>query len=448
MGYVGDDSFTYTINDGRGGTNTGTVSVVINPSGVPDPATVATPVDPTVVTSFGSATAFLYSGPNPVQSRVAPGTIGALQACVLRGKVLKRDGTALAAVMITVLDHPEFGLTLTRADGMFDLAVNGGGKLTVKYDKLGFCPVERHVDAPWQDFAAVSDVMLVPMDPLVTPVSVGADAPMQVAEGTRQSDASGDRHATLIFAPGTTASLVMRDGSMQPASALHVRATEFTVGPNGLAAMPAELPPTSAYTYCVDLSADEEVAAGANGVQFNQTVYLYVENFLHFPVGGIVPQGDYDHAKGIWVPAENGRVVKVVSITNGAADLDTDGDGVADDGAASGVTDAERTQLAALYVAGETLWRVPVIHFSPHDCNWPPGLPGDAVPPAEPPPIHGGSDDPCNTPGSIIDIQNQILGEELNIVGASARLHYSSGRVPAASISFPFRSAAGRCRRV
>ena len=44
-----------------------------------------------------------------------------------------------------VLNHPEFGQTLSRADGIFDLAVNGGGLLTVDYQKAGYLKVQRQV---------------------------------------------------------------------------------------------------------------------------------------------------------------------------------------------------------------------------------------------------------------------------------------------------------------
>ena len=71
------------------------------------------------------------------------------------------------------------------------------------------------------------------------------------------------RQATLLFPAGTTAQLVLPNGQTQPASNLTIRATEFTVGVNGEAAMPATLPPNSAYTYAIELSADEVVAAGA-----------------------------------------------------------------------------------------------------------------------------------------------------------------------------------------
>ncbi len=56
--------------------------------------------------------------------------------------------------------------------------------------------------------------------------------------------------------------------------------------------MPAELPPSSRYTYCVEFTADEAPAAGAT-VRFAQPVMFYVENFLGFPVGSDVPVGYY-----------------------------------------------------------------------------------------------------------------------------------------------------------
>jgi hypothetical protein len=51
------------------------------------------------------------------QTGVVAGTINPIRAAVLRGKVLAGDGSPLAGVTIS---------TQTRADGMFDLAVNGG----------------------------------------------------------------------------------------------------------------------------------------------------------------------------------------------------------------------------------------------------------------------------------------------------------------------------------
>ena len=94
----------------------------------------------------------------------------------------------------------------------------------------------------------------------------------------------------MLFPAGTTAALVQPDGSTVPATTLSVRFTEYTVGPNGPKAMPGNLPPTSTYTYAVELGADEAVAkVNGRDVVFNQPVVFYVENFMHVPVGQIVP---------------------------------------------------------------------------------------------------------------------------------------------------------------
>src|SRR5439155_8307781 len=197
---------------------------------------------------------------------------------------------------------------------------------------------------------------------------------VQVAQGSVASDTSGSRRATVLFKPGTTATMTLSDGSTQPLSTLNVRATEYTVGRNGPAAMPGALPRNSGYTYAVELSVDQAQAVGATDVQFSQPVPTYVDNFLGFPVGMAVPSGYYDLKKAAWVPSANGRVVKMLGVTGGMANLDITGDGVADDSAALagiGIDRPERERLATLYAAGNTLWRVPVTHFSPRDLNWP-----------------------------------------------------------------------------
>src|SRR5205807_1043957 len=101
-----------------------------------------------------------------------------------------------------------------------------------------------------------------------------------------------------LFAQGTTATMELPDGTAQPLASIHVRATEFTVGPSGAAAMPGSLPAASQYTYAVGYSVDEAIAAGAVSVLFSQPVVDYTENFLGFPVGTPVPLGSYDPSRG------------------------------------------------------------------------------------------------------------------------------------------------------
>jgi hypothetical protein len=332
----------------------------------PDPSTVAPPVEQGVVTSIGAATAFLYKGSNPIQTGVDPVTIDARRVAVLRGKVLDKSNAPLSGVTITILNHPGFGQTLTRTDGMFDLAVNGGGMVTVNYARAGYLSAQRQVQTPWQDYAWLPDVVLIPYDSRSTLIDLTATT-FQVAQGSTTADTRGTRQATLLFPPGTQATMHLPDGSTQPLTVMHVRATEQSVGDNGPEATTAEEPPTAAYTYGVDFSADEAVAAKAVSVEFNQPVILYVQNFIGFPVGGGVPVGGYDNSRGLWVPHPNGRVVKVLSITNGQPTLDVKGTGQAAstaDLAELGITDPELQEVGRLYSPGQILWRAPIPHFS------------------------------------------------------------------------------------
>ncbi|NMQ17856.1 hypothetical protein E4P82_00730 [Candidatus Competibacter phosphatis] len=414
-----------------------TVTVIVNPEVSlpplpPAPSTVAPKIDATVATTTYAATQFLYSGANPIQTGVAPGTIEAKRAAVIRGRVLDKQNNPLPAVVVTVLNHPEFGQTLSRADGGFDLAVNGGGYLTLNYRRDGYLLAQRPVNVPWQDYVVAPDVVLVAADPQVTTVDLTASA-VQVARGSVVSDASGQRQATLLIPPGTTAQVYNPDGSTRSVTSLTLRATEYTVGDNGLATMPGPLPPTSAYTYAVELSAAEAtIKKDGKDVLFDRPVPFYLDNFLNMPVGTQVPVGYYDKDKAAWIPADDGRVIKIVNITGGLAELDTDGDNAADNGAALGVTDAERQQLASLYTVGKTLWRVPLAHLSTYDTNYGVAAASGSAPPQPDEPKNEDQDqprDPNGACGSIIQCESQTLIESVGITGTPYNLNYASDRV-------------------
>ncbi len=404
-------------------------------TGPPDPSTVAPPLDDTLIANVASNTEFLYTGANPIQTGVAPGTIEARRGAVVRGKVLSRDGTPLPGATITILNHPEFGQTESRSDGFFDMAVNGGGQLIVNYQLLNFLPAQRKVDVPWQDYAVVDDVALVALDSQVTPVDLSAITQITAAQGSVVTDSDGTRQATLLFTPGTTAEMIV-NGVPQPITTLNVRATEFTVGLNGPMAMPAKLPPNTAYTYASEFSIDEAIAAGATSVNFSQPVYGYLENFLNFPTGINVPSGSYDRIAGKWIPEASGKVIEILSITGGLADLDTNGDALPDDAtilAALNITDDERTTLASQYTAGQTLWRVPLDHFTIYDWNWPLRFPADAESPMNDPAENAKESTPnnCNIcpQRSFVQVEGQILGETIPVTGTPFSLTYVSDRV-------------------
>lgn len=419
---------------------TAVVTVVAPTPLPPDPTVVAPPLDETISVPLHEATSFLYSGPTPIQSEVEANAIVAERAAVIRGRVLNRDGLALRGVRVSIRDHEELGWTLSRADGAFDLAVNGGGPLTLEYTKNGYLPAHRIVEARWQSYKDAPEVVLVPLDEVATRVVLNAPA-AQVARGSAVTDDDGARQATLFIPGGTTGSMRMPDGSSLPLESVTIRATEYTVGDRGLASMPAPLPPSSGYTYCVELSADEALAAGAASVTFSAPLYFYVENFLDFPVGGIVPAGYYDRERAVWVPSANGKIIRVVSIDGGVAAIDTNGDGIADPAstlAALGLTAEEQSRLGAMYTAGKSLWRVPIRHFTPWDCNWPYGPPNDAAGPpsgTNPSANDPQSNDGVNCAGSIIECENQTLGERIGVEGSPFTLNYRSNRVEGRTVA-------------
>lgn len=449
----GENAFHLVAVDCAGHTAQVTLTVTHDPgSGAglpPDPSTVAPPLDPTLPSDIHEGTRFLYEGLTPIQRDADPQALDPTRVAVVRGAVRARGGEPLAGVLVQVLGHDEYGHTVSREDGAYDLAVNGGGPLTLVYSKPGYLPVHRPVQTPWRDYVLAEDVVLLPYDDNATAVTLGS-AEAQVARGSVSTDADGTRQATVLVPAGTEAELVLPDGSRQPVVSLTVRATEYTIGPRGPEAMPAPLPPTSGYTYAVELSADEAIAAGASRVELSEPVYHYVENFLGFPVGSPVPAGYYDREEAVWVPSENGRVVEVLDVLAERAVLDVDGSGQpapASELDALGVTDGELARLAELYAPGTTLWRTPIPHFTPWDCNWPYGPPEDAEEPPEPDAEKPDPDDPeteeeqdddepaedeedpaCEQ-GSVIECENQVLGETIPLVGTPQSLHYRSNRV-------------------
>ncbi len=432
-----------------------TVTITVNPEPVgslpPDPKTVAPKIDATVATTVFAAMEFLYTGTDPIQTGVAPGTIDPKRAAVLRGRVLDKQNQPLPGVTVSILNHPEFGQTLSRADGWFDLVVNGGGYLTLSYQKAGYLPAQRQANVPWQDYVLMDDVVLIPRDGQVTTLTLGA-ATMQAAQGPVITDQDGSRQPALLIPAGTQASRVMPDGSTQPLSTLSLRFTEYTVGANGPQTMPAPLPPTSGYTYAVEISADEApTKVNGQDVIFDRPVPFYVDNFISLPVGGEVPVGYYDSTKGTWISLENGQVIKILGVSGGLAQLDIAGSGTPADAtalAAMGITDEERTQIASLYPVGKSLWRVRLTHLSTWDCNWPYGPPADAEGPKEEPKNADESqpDKDCLISGSIVGCESQTLGETIPLVGTSLSLNNRSDRVPgriaARTVKVPLSGAA------
>jgi YD repeat-containing protein len=393
LALVGVGAYLWWSSGRPDGKNDSGAPVVKNPD-KKNPGQVAAGVQPVVYqpapVSLAAATEFLHTGPNPVQIGMDPKVLDARRAAALRGMVFKGETEPFPAVNVHIQHQPAYGTGYSRTDGSYDMVVNGGGLMTVGFKKEGFLPVWRQASVPWQDHIWLPPVVMSKVDSQVTAVKSDAKA-IQTARGSKVKDKDGPRQPTLLFQSGTKAVLEMPDGTKKPLEALNIRATEYTVGDKGPDRMPAPLPPNSAYTYCVELSADEAIQANAKTVRFDKPVYHYVENFLNFPVGIPVPAGYFEAEKGGWVASESGRVIKVLAINNDLVDLDVEGNNQPADAkalAALKVSDDERRELAKLYAAGATLWRVPIPHFSVWDLNWGFSPPADAAPPQMPPPVH------------------------------------------------------------
>lgn len=146
----------------------------------PDPGA----VNPYEATSLFAATGFLYSGPEAVQTGLDPAAIAPDRVAAIRGHVVLRNGSPLPSVRVSVHGRPEFGETLTRDGGAFDLVVGVGGALTLVFEREGFLPVHRKVDLQWQDHRAIEDVVMIPFDWKANVVDPGAGADYVVARGS------------------------------------------------------------------------------------------------------------------------------------------------------------------------------------------------------------------------------------------------------------------------
>ncbi len=379
------------------------------------------------------ANRFIYAGDNKVQFALDTTQLDLLRTSTMRGTVSMRDTIPLSGVKVAILHHPEFGYTYTRADGVFDMVLNGGGLLTVTFSRDGFLSAHRQIYVPWQGYANLDTVVLIQLDSHVTTIDLSK--PSQIAFGSILDDQDGSRQAAVVFPQGATATMVLPDGSTRILTSLNVRATEYTTGQWGHKKMPALLPPTSAYTYCVELSVDEAISASANTVAFSHPVTVYVTDFLHFPPGTVVPIGYYDRAKGEWIPSDNGIVLTLISVDDSLAELDLTGDGVPESDSAltaKSISNLERRQMALAYPIGESLWRFQVNHFTAWDANWGVVPPDDATFPD----VTGGasgsgsiSNDCKQSGSSTIGIQNQTLGESLPLTGTPYSMNYTSERV-------------------
>jgi RHS repeat-associated protein len=391
------------------------------------------------------------------QDAPTPSAIDPARVVRLYGEVRAINGAPIGGVRVAVLEQEEqLGHVFTRADGRWDYVANGGRTLHVRFNEDGHPEVQRTITPGVREHVYVRPVVMTPYDTANTSVTFGSSS-VQVHHASTVTDVDGTRHAMLLIPAGVTATA---DGT--PVSTAVVRATEYTVGARGPAAMPGTMPPQIAYTYASEFSLHANASApAASFVQFSSPVFLYLENFLsnesgeRFPPGSRVPTGFYDRVTGRWVATNDGVVLRILGYVGGTAQVSISADNTpasATQLAPLGVTPAELVALAAQqarYPVGTTLWRVPLSHFSPYDCNWPYDIAAGATLPDAPTPdlasqrsCDGGG--PSIRRGTLIHCENQSVAEEFPVAGTGMTLRYQSDRVldfeAARRLRFPIRS--------
>jgi RHS repeat-associated protein len=350
---------------------------------------------------------------------------------VVTGLVKNLGSLPIGDVSVNILGYPGYGTAKTDPEGRFSIPVEGGGTITVTYRKDGLITTHRKVYVPWNDIAIAETITMIPEATRSTTMTFDGNSNTIVSHrSTVVTDDRGSRSSTAVFTGDNRAFSVDASGNViQELTTIAIRATEFTTENS----MPAKLPPTSAYTYCVELSVD-----GAQRVRFNKPVVLWVDNFLGFAVGQRVPVGYYDRDKGVWVPSDNGVVVRLLDTNgDGIVDaLDANGDGQPDDLNNNGSFADEVIGLGdpQRYPPGSTFWRVQINHFTPWDCNWPYGPPADAVAP-NPKGVPSADqqkkeeDDCRKSTSSFVEERSRIFHEDIPIPGTDMTLHYTSSRV-------------------
>ncbi|KAG7321337.1 hypothetical protein KOW79_015752 [Hemibagrus wyckioides] len=99
----------------------------------------------------GRDSTHIIQGSNPFNASLAS---------LIRGQVLTSDGTPLVGVNVSFVNYPQYGYTMTRQDGMFDLVANGGSSLTLHFERAPFLKQERTVWLPWNRFYAMDTLVM------------------------------------------------------------------------------------------------------------------------------------------------------------------------------------------------------------------------------------------------------------------------------------------------
>jgi len=192
---------------------------------------------------------------------------------IITGLVQDLQGAPITEVSITIHGYVEYGTALTDAEGRFSIPVNGGGTITLVYEKQGLINAHRKVHVSWNEIAIAKTIQMIAQDSASTTVTFDGNPETVVThQSTEISDAYGTRSCTTVFTGDNLAHEMDADGNIiGQLTSVTTRATEFTTQES----MPAILPANSGYTYCAELSVD-----GVQRVKFDKPVITWVDSLI------------------------------------------------------------------------------------------------------------------------------------------------------------------------
>src|SRR4029079_243786 len=119
---------------------------------------------------------------------------------VIRGRVVNESGSALNGVQVSIHGQPKTGKVFTRNDGRFDIAVNGGGIVTLQFDLATYLPSDRQTYVPWHEYAIIDDLVLVKA-PTFPPTGVALTGNSTVSIVAAPADTGSQPAALMLPAP-------------------------------------------------------------------------------------------------------------------------------------------------------------------------------------------------------------------------------------------------------
>ncbi len=329
---------------------------------------------------------------------------------ILTGHCYDLNGAPIAGITVSILGKPEFYETLTDGQGRYSLPVKGNNRYTAVMTKDGLLTAHRKAEVLNNRVVVLDPVTMVEPDSASTVIDFSTTPETMLFHGGQYlTDERGERRCSITIPYSGV--------FYEPKS---ISTTEYPIK----AALPAPLPPNSAFAYVAEIGSNQN-DFGDVDLFFEEPLIAWVDNFLGFAVGQAVPVGWYDRNEGQWIPGVNGLVVRLLDTnSDGEVDgLDIDGDGQADDLDGDGDDTDETTGLLPGEVqVGATFYRFAVDRSGPWALCWPYAA-TDAPAPAPAPPYYDLDaclEDECN-----------LIEQDIAIPGTDFFLHYSEARVPA-----------------